>query len=398
VLFVDLDNFKTINDTLGHDKGDIFLQQVAARLVDSVRKMDIVSRQGGDEFLIGITDARDVDAISTAANNILTKLAEPFPIDEMQISVSCSIGIAVFPDDGETFETLVQLADLSMYQAKEAGRNAFRFYDSTMNSSIVKNLHLNSSLRVALAEGQFRLHYQPIVDISTQQLVGAEALIRWQHPTIGMIPPSEFIPAAEKSGLIVSIGEWVIEEGCRQMVAWQAAGIAPFSLALNLSPVQFKRGNIEAVISAALAHSGLAPQCLELELIESTLVEDAEKFIATLGSLKALGLRISIDDFGTGYSNLSYLQRFAVDKLKIDQSFIQQLNNGSQDLAIVTAIIQMAKSLNLSTTAEGITNEQTRERLAALGCTHGQGYYFARPLPADAFEQFVRANRASLLS
>ena len=394
ILFVDLDNFKAINDTLGHDSGDVFLQQVATRLVAAVRQMDIVSRQGGDEFLIGITDARDVHAISTAANNILAKLAEPFPIDEAQISVSCSIGVAVFPDDGENFETLVQLADLSMYQAKEAGRNAFRFYDPTMNSSIVKNLHLNSSLREALAENQFTLHYQPVVDIASQQLIGAEALIRWRHPTIGMIPPAEFIGAAEKSGLIVNIGEWVIEEGCRQMMAWQAAGIAPFVLALNLSPVQFKRGNIEAMISAALAHSGLAPEYLELELTESTLVDDAEKFIATLKGLKALGVRISIDDFGTGYSNLSYLQRFAVDKLKIDQSFIHRLNNGPQDLAIVTAIIQMAKSLNLSTTAEGIDDDRTREQLEILGCTHGQGYLFARPAPAAEFEQFVRANRA----
>ncbi len=398
VLFVDLDNFKAINDTLGHDSGDIFLQQVAARLVGSVRQMDIVSRQGGDEFLIGITDARDADAISIAANNVLTKLAEPFPINETQISVSCSIGIAVFPDDGENFETLVQLADLSMYQAKESGRNAFRFYDATMNSSIVKNLHLNSSLREALAEGQFRLHYQPIVDITSQRLIGAEALIRWQHPSIGMIPPAEFIGAAEKSGLIISIGEWVIQEGCRQMMAWQAAGIAPFVLSVNLSPVQFKRGNIEAMISVALANSGLSAQYLELELVESTLVEDAEKFIATLNGLKALGVRISIDDFGTGYSNLSYLQRFAIDKLKIDQSFIQRLNNGPQDLAIVTAIIQMAKSLNLSTTAEGITDEYSRKQLAALGCTYGQGYLFAHPKPAEEFEQFVRANRASLVS
>ena len=397
VLFVDLDNFKTVNDTLGHDQGDVFLKQVAARLVDSVRQMDIVSRQGGDEFLIGITNARDADAISTAATHILTKMADSFPVNEMQISLSCSIGIAVFPDDGDSFESLVQLADLSMYQAKESGRNAFRFYDPTMNSSIVNSLHLNSSLREALSGQQFILHYQPVIDIATQQLVGAEALIRWRHPALGMIPPIEFIAAAEKSGLIVSIGEWVIRESCRQMMAWQAAGLAPFVLSVNLSPLQFKRGNIEAVVGEALANSGLAPSCLELEITETALVDDAEKFIATLNGLKSLGVSIAIDDFGTGYSNLSYLQRFAVDKLKIDQSFIHRLNDGPQELAIVAAIIQMANGLNLSTTAEGVENESTRQQLATLGCTYGQGFYISRPCPADEFEQFVRVNRASLV-
>ncbi|MBK9522606.1 MAG: EAL domain-containing protein [Rhodocyclaceae bacterium] len=396
VLFVDLDNFKTVNDTLGHDKGDVFLKQVASRLVDAVRQMDIVSRQGGDEFLIGITNARDADAISTAANHILSKMAEPFPVNGVQISLSCSIGIAVFPDDGVSFESLVQLADLSMYQAKESGRNAFRFYDPTMNSSIVNSLHLNTSLREALAGQQFVLHYQPVIDISTQQLVGAEALIRWQHPTLGMIPPVEFIAAAERSGLIVGLGEWVIQESCRQMVAWQGAGLAPFVLSVNLSPVQFKRGNIEAVIAGALARSGLAPCYLELEITETALIDDAEKFIATLNGLKSLGVSISIDDFGTGYSNLSYLQRFSVNKLKIDQSFIHRLNDGPQELAIVAAIVQMAKGLNLLTTAEGIENENVRQQLAALDCNYGQGFYISRPCTAEAFEHFVRNNRAAV--
>lgn len=396
VFFVDLDHFKSVNDTLGHDKGDLFLQKVATRLTEAVRQTDIVSRQGGDEFLIGITDARDAEAISIAAHNILAKLTEPFSMDDGQISASCSIGIAVFPDDGDSFETLMQLADISMYQAKESGRNAFRFYDPKMNSSIVKNLHLHSSLREALAQQQFVLHYQPVIDVATQRMTGAEALIRWQHPSLGMIPPVEFIAAAEKSGLIVTIGEWVIQEACRQMVAWQAAGIAPFVLAVNLSPVQFKRGNIEAVVAQALSNSGLAARYLELEITETALIDDADKFIASLNGLKSLGVSISIDDFGTGYSNLSYLQRFAVDKLKIDQSFIQRLNDGPQELAIVTAIIQMAKGLNLSITAEGIDNDQTRQQLLALGCTYGQGYHISHPCPAEDFEQFVSANRTAL--
>ncbi|MBL0077237.1 MAG: EAL domain-containing protein [Rhodocyclaceae bacterium] len=396
VMFVDLDNFKTVNDTLGHDQGDMFLKQVANRLIDSVRQMDIISRQGGDEFLVGITNARDAEAISTAAAHILTRMAEPFPVNEVQISLSCSIGIAVYPDDGDNFETLVQLADLSMYKAKESGRNASRFYDPTMNSSIVNSLHLNSSLREALTGKQFILHYQPVIDISTQQLVGAEALIRWHHPSLGMIPPVEFIAAAEKSGQIVAIGEWVVQEGCRQMMAWQAAGLAPFVLSVNLSPVQFKRGNIEAVVAEALARSGLAPCFLELEITETALIDDADKFIASLNGLKSLGVSISIDDFGTGYSNLSYLQRFAIDKLKIDQSFIHRLNDGPQELAIVTAIIQMAKGLNLATTAEGIDSDQTRQQLLALGCNYGQGYYISQPCPAAEFEQFVEANLAAV--
>ncbi len=396
VMFVDLDNFKTVNDTLGHDQGDMFLKQVANRLIDSVRQMDIISRQGGDEFLVGITNARDAEAISTAAAHILTRMAEPFPVNEVQISLSCSIGIAVYPDDGDNFETLVQLADLSMYKAKESGRNASRFYDPTMNSSIVNSLHLNSSLREALTGKQFILHYQPVIDISTQQLIGAEALIRWHHPSLGMIPPVEFIAAAEKSGQIVAIGEWVVQEGCRQMMAWQAAGLAPFVLSVNLSPVQFKRGNIEAVVAEALARSGLAPCFLELEITETALIDDADKFIASLNGLKSLGVSISIDDFGTGYSNLSYLQRFAIDKLKIDQSFIHRLNDGPQELAIVTAIIQMAKGLNLATTAEGIDSDQTRQQLLALGCNYGQGYYISQPCPAAEFEQFVEANLAAV--
>jgi diguanylate cyclase len=389
VLFVDLDHFKTVNDTLGHDSGDLFLKQVAQRLLESMRKTDIVCRQGGDEFLIGITDVSDADAISTAANNLMERMAEPFPVGDEMISVSCSIGIAVFPDDGDSFESLVQLADLSMYQAKESGRNAFRFYDPKMNSSILKHLHLNSSLREALADQQFVLHYQPVVDITTQHVVGAEALIRWQHPTLGVIPPGEFISAAEKSGLIVDIGEWVIDEACRQMMVWQASGITPFVLAVNLSPVQFRRGDIEAVVKSALEKTRIAPGCLEFEITETAMVDDAEKFIAKLNRLKALGVRISIDDFGTGYSNLSYLQRFAVDKLKIDQSFVHRINNGPRELAVVATIIQMAKSLGLSTTAEGIDDETTRLQLSTMGCTYGQGYHFARPMPADEFAEFA---------
>jgi diguanylate cyclase (GGDEF)-like protein len=389
LLFVDLDNFKTVNDTLGHSAGDEFLKEVGLRLMASVRASDIVCRQGGDEFLICVAGIGDLDAISTAASHVLSCLAAPFDIRGTHISSSCSIGIAVFPDDGVDFDALLRLSDIGMYQAKESGRNMYRFYDEGMNSNIVHNLHLATSLRLALPLREFILHYQPTVDLVSGKLIGAEALIRWQHSERGLIPPAEFIPVAERSGLIVDIGEWVIDEACRQMMAWQAAGAPEFVLAVNLSPVQFRRGNLESILSKALARSGLNPACLELELTESTLIQNADEFIKSLHRLKALGIKIAIDDFGTGYSNLSYLQRFEVDKLKIDQSFVRRLNQSPQDLAIVNAIIQMAKSLNLTTTAEGIEEESIRQQLIELGCDEGQGYLFAKPQAAAQFQKLI---------
>jgi diguanylate cyclase (GGDEF)-like protein len=389
LLFVDLDNFKAINDSLGHAVGDEFLKQVANRLAASVRKSDIVARHGGDEFVIGLTDIATAEDASKAASTVQASLARAIFLGDAELSAMCSIGIALFPDDGADYESLLREADIAMYQAKEAGRNAYRFFDPAMNANIQSNLLLLSNLRAALVHREFVLHYQPVVDLASGALVGAEALVRWQHTPRALVPPGDFIPAAEKSGLIVEIGEWVLGEACRQMVAWQAAGRAHFVMAVNLSPVQFRRGNIEAVVGAALRESGLNPACLELEITESTLVQDTETFIASLQHLKALGVKISIDDFGTGYSNLSYLQRFAVDKLKIDQSFVRRLQQGPQDRAIVTAIIQMAKSLNLSTTAEGIEDEATRQILVELGCGLGQGYFFARPVPAVDFDQAV---------
>ena len=393
LLFVDLDNFKQVNDTLGHSAGDEFLREVAHRLSHAVRASDIVSRQGGDEFLIGLTDVGDVESVSTAASHILAALTKPFSVRDVQISTSCSIGIAIFPDDGEDYETLLRQSDIGMYQAKESGRNMYRFYDEAMNSNIVQNLNLTSSLRLALARGEFILHYQPVVEMATGRMVGAEALIRWQHPEQGMVAPGHFIPAAERSGLIVEIGEWVITEACQQMRIWQDMGAPDFVLAINLSPVQFRRGNIEGIVAQALELSGLNPACLELELTESTLIQNPEEFIESLRKLKALGVKLSIDDFGTGYSNLAYLQRFEVDKLKIDQSFVRRLEESKPDYAIVNAIIQMAKSLNLATTAEGIETESIRRKLIELGCDQGQGYLFAKPQSAPQFEVLIQMQR-----
>ncbi|MBP8172086.1 MAG: EAL domain-containing protein [Pseudomonas sp.] len=390
LLFLDLDNFKTINDSLGHDAGDQLLREVAGRLQGAVREMDTVSRQGGDEFLIVLTEASDLDAISALAKHVLNSMIQPFSLKGMQIVTSVSIGVALYPEDGDDFAALLKHADLAMYQAKAAGRNAFRFFDARMNADIIERLSLDSGLREALRQEHFVLHYQPIVDIRDGRLLAAEALIRWRHPQRGMLGPNRFIPAAESSGLIVEIGEWVLNEACRQMKVWRAAGLPAFVLSVNLSPVQFRRGNLEVMVAAALQRYGVPAQCLELELTESLLLQDSARFIDSLAGLKALGVRLSIDDFGTGYSNLSYLQRFHVDKLKIDQSFVRKLQDSAQDRAIVTAIIQMAKSLQLLTTAEGIEDEETRQLLAQLGCDQGQGYWFARPLVAAEFAAYAQ--------
>jgi diguanylate cyclase (GGDEF)-like protein len=392
LMFVDLDNFKSVNDSFGHTVGDEFLRQVAQRLQGAVREADVVSRQGGDEFLIGITDLAQGEAVGTVADKVLKAIGERCDIGGVELVGSCSIGIALYPDNGSDFETLLRNADTGVGYAKEAGRNLYRLYDTSMNAQLQDNLQLVSGLRQALARNEFELHYQPVVDIISGRMTGAEALIRWNRAGQGMVSPGEFIPAAERSGLIVEIGEWVLQESCRQMMAWKAAGFPDFVLAVNLSPVQFRRGTIETMVASALRNSGLDPAFLELELTESTLIQDSEKFIQSLQRLKALGLRIAIDDFGTGYSNLSYLQRFAVDKLKIDQSFVRQLMRGPQDQAIVSAIIQIASSLQLTTTAEGIEDESVRQRLVELGCQQGQGYLFSRPLPVARFEAWLSDN------
>jgi len=390
LLFLDLDNFKTINDSLGHDAGDELLKEVARRLQGAVREMDTVSRQGGDEFLIVLTDVPDLDAISAVANHVLSAMTQPFSLKGMQIVTSVSIGVALYPEDGDDFAALLKHADLAMYQAKAEGRNAFRFFDARMNADILERLNLDLGLREALSQQQFVLHYQPIVDIHSGRLLAAEALIRWQHPQRGMVGPDKFIPVAESSGLIVEIGEWVLNEACRQMMVWRAAGLPAFVVSVNLSSVQFRRGNLEALVAAALQRYGLPAECLELELTESLLLQDSERFIDTLYRLKALGVKLSIDDFGTGYSNLSYLQRFRVDKLKIDQSFVRKLQDSPEDRAIVTAIIQMAESLHLLTIGEGIEDDSTRQVLAELGCDQGQGYWFSRPLVASDFAVFTQ--------
>jgi diguanylate cyclase (GGDEF)-like protein len=390
LLFVDLDNFKLINDNLGHTVGDEFLKLVAERLRGCVRSADVVSRHGGDEFVLGLTELQEASSASLVASHVLRELGQPLQVGSHELAAGCSIGVAVFPDDGNSYEELLRKADMAMYQVKADGRNAFRFFDTAMNAAVQHSLWMVSHLRQALVREELSLHYQPIIELRTGRLVGAEALLRWQHPQRGMISPAEFIPAAESSGLIVEIGAWVIHEACRQAVRWQAAGLPPLQVAVNLSPVQFRNGQVAEVVAEALSASGLAPSLLELEITESTFIRDVDRFLDGLQSLKALGVRLSIDDFGTGYSNLAYLQRFAVDKLKIDQSFVRRLLQGPQEQAIVRAIIQMAASLGLSTTAEGIEEGAIQQALAAMGCELGQGYWYARPAPPDDFEAAAR--------
>jgi len=395
LLFIDLDNFKIINDSLGHVIGDELLKGVATRLRECLRDVDTLSRQGGDEFLIVLNNVGDTASITVVAEKILARMLEPFEIDQHELSSSLSIGIAVYPDDGKDFVTLLKQADTAMYQAKESGRNTHRFHTDQMNTDAVEHLRIRNGLRRALEQGEFVLHYQPQINLATGAVFGAEALIRWHHPELGMLPPGRFISIAEDSGLIVPIGDWVLQEACRQAVAWCKAGLPELLIAVNLSVVQFRHGDVLKSVTQALAESGLEPALLELELTESILIKDAEKVLATVRQLKSLGVKLSIDDFGTGYSSLSYLKRFDVDKLKIDQSFVRDMVDDVHDAVIVGTIIQMAKSLGLTTIAEGVEDERQLAMLRLAHCDEAQGYHFAHPMPADEFASFMSRFMAS---
>jgi diguanylate cyclase (GGDEF)-like protein/PAS domain S-box-containing protein len=391
LLVLDLDNFKTINETLGHLLGDSLLKLVAQRLRECIGDRDTLSRPGGDEFLIVLADMRHPDAVINMAEQILARMEKPYHIDGNKLLTSLSIGVAVYPDDGGDFETLLKKADTALFQAKQAGRNTYRFYTKQMNINASEDLRMRAYLAHALEHGEFVLHYQPQISLASRKVIGAEALIRLQHAELGMVPPSRFIPIAEACGLIVPIGEWVLKEACRQAVAWRDAGLRDLVIAVNLSLAQFQRGDIEQSVMRVLTESGLDPACLELELTESILIQDAEKVLEAVKRLKSLGVKLSIDDFGTGYSSLAYLKRFAVDKLKIDQSFVRTMADDPNDAAIVRAIVQVARSLNLKTIAEGVEDERTLAMLNLHHCDEAQGYHFARPLPADEFMRYVKA-------
>ncbi|MTJ82459.1 MAG: EAL domain-containing protein [Telmatospirillum sp.] len=393
LLFLDVDNFKMVNDSLGHTIGDALLRKIAERLGRCVRQTDTIARLGGDEFLVLLGDIGDDEAVTAVAEQIRERLEPSFDIDEHSHLATLSIGIAVYPDDGLDFETLLKKADTAMYRSKEAGRNIYRFYNDDMNAKAVETLNLRNGLRRALLGREFVLYYQPQIELVNRTLIGVEALVRWKHPELGMIPPDRFISIAEDSGQIVEIGAWVIEEACRQAVAWHQAGLPPFVVAVNLSALQFRRGNLAETVSGALERSGLDPRFLELELTESILIRDLPLVMATVQRLKRLGLRLSIDDFGTGYSSFSYLKKLKVDKLKIDQSFVRDVTRDPDSATIVQTIIRMAKSLNLGTIAEGVEDETTLAFLVAHQCDAAQGYHFGRPMAPDALAAALRGRQ-----
>ena len=390
LLFLDMDNFKSINDTLGHEVGDGFLQHIARRLSACMRETDTVSRLGGDEFLILLPDLNQADDAAPILEKVMEQMQMPFYVDGHEIATSVSMGVTIFPEDGTSFESLLKKADMAMYKAKGDGRNTYRFFDEAMDVEAVEHQFIRNGLRRALERNEFVLHYQPQIDLASGAITGVEALIRWNHPQFGMVAPARFIPVAEESGLIVPIGDWVLHEACRQAVAWQHAGLPELCMAVNLSAVQFKRGSVERSVIHALEETRLTPALLELELTESILIQNVEGVLDSVKRLKLLGVKLSIDDFGTGYSSLSYLKRFDIDKLKIDQSFARDLGSDPDDAAIVRAIIQLARSLNLRTIAEGVETADMLRQLRAFGCDEAQGYYFARPMSADAVASYIR--------
>ena len=390
LMFLDLDRFKTINDSLGHVTGDKLLQRAAERLRQCVRETDTVSRQGGDEFIIVLTGIDLPDEAGRVAAKILDQLDPAFEVDGQQLRTSFSIGIALFPEDGASPESLMKNADTAMYHAKESGRNTYRFFDERMNVNTLERLQLENGLRQALDRGELQLAYQAQVELASGRIIGVEALLRWASETLGPVPPSRFIPLAEECGLIIPIGDWVLREACRQARRWQDAGLPPVPVGVNLSALQFRRSDIVAGVAAALAESGLDGRWLELELTESLLMESGPEVIVTLGKLKALGVRLSIDDFGTGYSSLAYLKRFPVDRLKIDQSFVRDLAQDPDDAVIIRAIIQLGRNLRLEVIAEGTETIEQMDFLRREGCTAAQGYLFSRPVPAEAIPALLQ--------
>jgi diguanylate cyclase (GGDEF)-like protein/PAS domain S-box-containing protein len=394
VIFLDLDRFKDINDSLGHAVGDKLLQSVSKRLLASVRASDTVSRQGGDEFVILLSEITHPEDAATSAKKILLSLSAPHFIEGQDLDIAGSIGISVYPEDGGDAETLIMNADTAMYHAKENGRNNIQFFKAEMNLKAVERQSLESSLRRALGREEFLLHYQPKVNLDTGEITGVEALIRWQQPERGLVPPAQFVPIAEDCGLIVQIGRWVLREACRQARAWQNAGLPPLPIAVNVSAVEFRDRGFVNGVRAILTETGLEARYLELEVTEGVLMEDGESTASTLQELKMLGVHLAVDDFGTGFSSLSYLRQFPIDVLKIDQSFIHQITADPEVSSIVSAIIHMGKSLKHLVVAEGIETQEQRAYLQTQRCTEGQGYFFSRPLAAAQFAHLLQMGLA----
>jgi diguanylate cyclase (GGDEF)-like protein len=397
VMFIDLDRFKNVNDMLGHGVGDQLLVQAAARLESCARNDNVVARLGGDEFAVvlpyvGGKEGHAADAALIAAR-IVEALAQPFHLQGQQLFVSASIGIACYPQDGADAEQLLKSADTAMYDAKNNGRNTYQFYSAALHENAARRLQLESQLRQALERGEFLLHYQPKLDLAGGGISGFEALLRWNHPQRGLVPPLEFIAILEETGLILPVGEWVIAEVCRQLRGWEAAGLPAPPVAINLSARQLQHADLASAVERIVREAGVDPALLEFELTESMLMVDPEAAVAILSRIKALGMRLSVDDFGTGYSSLAYLKRFPLDALKIDRTFVRDLPDDPDDAAITKAVIRLAHSLNLKVVAEGVeTIEQLRE-LEKYGCDEIQGYYVSRPRPAADCAALLRAGQ-----
>jgi diguanylate cyclase (GGDEF)-like protein len=396
LLFVDLDLFKRVNDSFGHDAGDRLLRVAAERIRRAVREADLLFRMGGDEFTVLLEDVRGPEEAAMVAQRILDGIAEPVQLLHHEIAVSASVGIALYPRDDALSEPLVKAADTAMYHAKELGGSRYAFFSREMNQRVEDQLLMEAALRRALKNGEFEVHYQPRISTTSGRAVGAEALLRWKHPEWGLVQPARFIPLLEETGLIVPVGAWVLLQACREAKAWQDAGSPSINVSVNLSARQFRSETLAETVREALRASGLAPQSLELELTESLLVENVDRAMAVMHELKALGTSLSIDDFGTGYSSLGYLKRFPIDSLKIDRSFVRDLASSPKDAAIIDAISALARSLGMGLVAEGVEEPWQAEFLQARYCTEMQGYLFSRPLPADQLREVLTKRYASL--
>jgi diguanylate cyclase (GGDEF)-like protein/PAS domain S-box-containing protein len=396
VLFLDLDGFKHINDSLGHPIGDKLLKSIAVRLVKCVRTTDTVSRQGGDEFVVLLSAVNRPNSAAVTATKILEAIAKPHSIDQHELHVTASIGVSAYPDDGLNAETLIKNADTAMYQMKENGRQGFRFFTPAMNERAVERQSIEESMRRALLRDEFTLYYQPLICLRTRAIVGAEALLRWTHPTRGALCPTQFIAIAEDCGLIVPIGRWVLREACRQARTWITAGYPAIRMAVNVSAMELSEARFLQGVLAILRETGMEPGQLELELTESVLMKRVDSTIAILRTLRDRGVHVAVDDFGTGYSSLSYLRRFPIDTLKVDQSFVRQTGGGGGDAAIVTAVISMARSLKLRVVAEGVETKAELDFLQAHHCDDAQGFYFSKPVPAAEFLKLVTRSMAKL--
>lgn len=395
VLFLDLDRFKKVNDTLGHNAGDKLLQQAARRLTACVRETDTVARLGGDEFTVILPDLHNAHNTELVARKMLQCLAEPFIIDGAEMLVTGSLGITVFPDDGEDAETLLKNADTAMYKGKEDGRNTFRFFTAKMNAEALEYLKLENALRHAIEREQFILHYQPIIDLKTGRVTSAEALLRWNHPERGIVGPTEFIPLAEDTGIIVPIGEWVFRTACDQIGAWRDIGLSSLHVSINLSARQSRDTAFKDMIHRVLKETGADPKNITLEITESLFMEEDHRVLAILNELRTMGINLSLDDFGTGYSSLSYLKRFPVNILKIDRSFVVDIGKDTESQGLVEAIIAMAHSQNMKVIAEGAETEEQVAFLRSRGCDEVQGFYFSHPLPAEEFAAYIGAQAAA---